>query len=288
MPLTALLSAGGVGCVRFPVQSGENLHALVGEVLMSGLGHDLAGAGDPTLLFLHGWCGNRSFFAPQCAHFSKTHRVVAVDLPAHGTSEVPNEYSIEAFANDVGEFARGLHLGPSVVFGHSIGAMVALALERQSPDLVDAVALIDPPPLSKEVWKGFSAQLISSFQGPDGPAGRRQFVEQMFLPTDDPARRAQIIETMTAVPNDIAIPLVRAIAAFDAMAALRECKVPVLTISSAVPTNDAASLLEANPSMTIGQTVGAGHFLMLEVPEQVNPMIERFLAVIPGGSLAAH
>jgi hypothetical protein len=146
--------------------------------------------------------------------------------------------------------------------------------------------MIDPPPLSKQVWKGFSAQLISSFEGPDGSAGRREFVEQMFLSTDDPARRARIVETMTSVPNDIAIPLVRAIAAFDAMAALRDCTVPVLTISSAVPTNDAASLLEANPTMMIGQTVGAGHFLMLEVPEQVNPMIERFLAVIPGGSLA--
>jgi pimeloyl-ACP methyl ester carboxylesterase len=255
---------------------------------MSELGHDVAGAGDPALLFFHGWCGDRTFFAPQFDHFSKTHRVVAVDLPAHGTSDVPKEYAIEAFANSVGDLARGLRLGPCVVFGHSLGAMVALALAQQSPDLVGAVALIDPPPLSKEVWKGFSSQLISSFEGPDGPAGRRQFVEQMFLPTDDPARRARIVQTMTAVPNDIAIPLVRAIAAFDAMAALRECKVPVLTISSAVPTNDAASLLEASPTMTIGQTVGAGHFLMLEVPEQVNPMIERFLAIIPGGSLAAH
>jgi pimeloyl-ACP methyl ester carboxylesterase len=255
---------------------------------MSELGHDVAGAGDPALLFLHGWCGDRSFFAPQFDHFSKTHRVVAVDLPAHGTSDVPKEYTIEAFANSVDDLARSLRLGPSVVFGHSIGAMVALALAQQSTDLVGAVAMIDPPPLRKEVWKGFSAQLISSFEGPDGPAGRRQFVEQMFLPTDDPARRAQIVQTMTAVPNDIAIPLVQAIAAFDAMAALRECRVPVLTISSAVPTNDAASLLEANPTMTIGQTVGAGHFLMLEVPEQVNPMIERFLAIIPGGSLAAR
>jgi pimeloyl-ACP methyl ester carboxylesterase len=70
------------------------------------------------------------------------------------------------------------------------------------------------------------------------------------------------------------------------MAALRECRVPVLTISSAVPTNDAASLLEANPSITLGQTVGTGHLLQLEVPEQVNPMIERFLAIIPGGLLS--
>ena len=70
------------------------------------------------------------------------------------------------------------------------------------------------------------------------------------------------------------------------MSALQACTVPVLAISSAVPTNDAASLVEANPTITIGQTVGAGHFLQLEVPEQVNPMIERFLAIIPGGSLS--
>jgi hypothetical protein len=28
-----------------------------------------------------------------------------------------------------------------------------------------------------------------------------------------------------------------------------------------------------------GQTVGAGHFHQLEVPEQITPMIERFLTV---------
>jgi pimeloyl-ACP methyl ester carboxylesterase len=210
-----------------------------------------------------------------------------VDLPGHGESAGPEEYAIEAFATSVAELASELRLGRTVVFGHSLGAMVALALPQVAPELVAAVALIDPPPLSKEVWKEFAPQLIASFSGPDGPTGRRQFVEQMFLPTDDPTRRAKIIETITAVPNDRAIPLVEAIAAFDGMAALQQCAVPVLTISSAVPTNDAASLLAANSAVTLGQTVGAGHFLQLEVPDQVNPMIERFLAIIPGGSLAA-
>jgi pimeloyl-ACP methyl ester carboxylesterase len=255
---------------------------------MGGLGYSTAGAGEPALLFLHGWCGDRSFFAPQFEYFSQSHRVVSVDLPGHGESAVPDVYSIEAFAGDVAALATDLQLGRSVVFGHSIGAMVALALSQSEPELVRAVALVDPPPLSKEVWNGFAPQLIASFSGPDGPTGRRQFVEQMFLATDDTTRRAKIIETMTSVPNDIAIPLVQAIAAFDAMAVLRRCQVPVVTISSAVPTNDTATLLEANATMMIGQTVGAGHFLQLEVPEQVNPMIERFLAIIPGGSLAGY
>jgi hypothetical protein len=29
----------------------------------------------------------------------------------------------------------------------------------------------------------------------------------------------------------------------------------------------------------IGQTVGAGHFIQFEVPDQVNAMIERFMTI---------
>jgi pimeloyl-ACP methyl ester carboxylesterase len=42
---------------------------------------------------------------------------------------------------------------------------------------------------------------------------------------------------------------------------------------------DALRLLEIKPDLAVGITVGAGHFHQLEVPEQVNAMIERFLAV---------
>src|SRR6476661_8819064 len=112
------------------------------EVNVGELGYDVAGAGEPALLFLHGWCGDRSFFAPQFEYFSHSHRVVSVDLPGHGTSSVPEEYAIDAFASRVAELAADLHLARAVVFGHSIGAMVALALSQSAPALVGAVALI--------------------------------------------------------------------------------------------------------------------------------------------------
>lgn len=247
---------------------------------MGGLAYDAAGEGSPDVLFLHGWCCDRSFFAPQFAHFSTAHRVVAVDLPGHGESAAPTEYTIEALASAVATLARDLGLGRSVVVGHSLGAMVALALTQQAPELVGAVVMVDPPPLSKEVWQDLAGQLVPSFQGPEGPAGRRQFVDQTFLPTDDAERRAWITETMCAVPNDIAIPMLETMAAYDSVAALRECDVPVITIGSAVPSNGSAFLLEANHAIVIGQTVGSGHFNQLEVPEQVNAMIDRFLWVM--------
>ncbi len=133
---------------------------------MSDLAYDTAGQDEPPLLFLHGWCGDRSFFGPQFEYFSATHRVVSVDLPGHGQSPAPSEYAVEAFATDVAALARRLGVRRVVAFGHSLGAMVALALSQQAPELVSAVVMVDPPPLSKEVWQGFAAQLIPSFQGP--------------------------------------------------------------------------------------------------------------------------
>ena len=56
---------------------------------MTALAYDEAGEGDPHLLFMHGWCGDRTFFAPQFDYFSAMHRVVSVDLPGHGASAVP-------------------------------------------------------------------------------------------------------------------------------------------------------------------------------------------------------
>jgi len=252
-----------------------------GTAELSGLAFDDAGKGDPNMLFLHGWCGDRTFFAPQFKHFSGAHRVVSVDLPGHGESPAPVQCTIEALATEVSTLTHTLGLTDLVVFGHSIGAMVALSLTEQRPGLVSAVVMVDPPPLSKEVWRDFAAELVPSFSGPGGSAGRRRFVEQMFLPTDDADRKARIIRTMCAVPNDVAIPMVKAMAAFDSVAVLSTCQVPILVIASAVPTNDSAFLQEVNPTITTGQTVGAGHFHQLEVPEQVNPMIERFLSTMP-------
>jgi pimeloyl-ACP methyl ester carboxylesterase len=247
----------------------------------AGLAFDSAGEGSPYLLFLHGWCGDRSFFAPQFDYFSAAHRVVSVDLPGHGKSRAPTANTVESLAADVAALGRDLGLGRGAMVGHSLGAMVGLALAQQAPDLVSAVIMVDPPPLSQEVWRGFAGELLPGFRGPDWPTARRKFIEQMFLPTDDAHRRAQIADSMCAVPNDIAIAMVQAMAAFDAVAILRSCEVPILTIASAVPTNGSAFLLEANAKIVISQTAGAGHFLQLEVPEQVNPMIERFLSISP-------
>jgi pimeloyl-ACP methyl ester carboxylesterase len=46
--------------------------------------------GDPPILFVHGWCCDHRYFAPQFERYAERgHRVVAVDLQGHGQSDKP-------------------------------------------------------------------------------------------------------------------------------------------------------------------------------------------------------
>ena len=139
------------------------------EVDMSGFGYDLEGAGDPALLFLHGWCCDLHLLrAPQFDYFSATHRVVSVDLPGCGESAVPSEYSIEAFASEVGELAGALGLWARrrlrSQFGH---ADRPYALAQQTPQFVAAVVMVDPPAdQQRTVWEGLAAAAHADARGP--------------------------------------------------------------------------------------------------------------------------
>ena len=85
---------------------------------------------------------------------------------------------------------------------------------------------------------------------------------------------------MCSVPLRVATAVIKGVVAWNGVAALPLCTVPVLLLDSAPGgSNEPARLLPLNPGLHFGMTVGAGHFHQLEVPEQVTAMIERFLQV---------
>src|SRR5438067_9223149 len=95
------------------------------------LAYETAGAGDPAMLFVHGWSCDRSYLYPQFEHFGGSHRVVTVDLRGHGDSSgpppTPGAYLVETFTDDVLTVAHAASLDRPIVIGHSLGALIALA-----------------------------------------------------------------------------------------------------------------------------------------------------------------
>ena len=244
--------------------------------------YEHTGRGDPPMLFVHGWCCDRTFFQPQIDYFQASHAVATLDLRGCGKSDRPDDgYDMPILADDVAFLCHHAEIARPVIVGHSLGGMIALELGARYPSLPAAVVAVDPGPIgmTPDTRSEFEA-FLTQMEGPDGEAVRRAWIdsEGMFLATDDPARRRSIVETMCAVPLGVAAQVIRGVNSWNGVGALLLCQVPILVLLAGTGgSNDPARLLPIRPDVQFGVTVGSGHFNQLEVPEQVNSMIERFM-----------
>ena len=242
--------------------------------------YERAGGGEPELLFVPGWCCDHTAFQPQFDHFGRTHSVTALDLRGCGQSDAPEDgYGIRDFADDLAQFCLAVGIEKPVVVGHSLGGMIAVELGARYPVLPSALVLLDPGPIDPlpETVKQLDAA-AEQLAGPGGEDVRRLWVEDMGARDEELAR--WIADLMSAVPLPIATAVIRNLNDWNGVGALGLCVVPVLLVRQTIGANpDVVRLREIKPDLEVGITVGAGHFHQLEVPEQVNAMIERFLAV---------
>jgi pimeloyl-ACP methyl ester carboxylesterase len=243
-----------------------------------------AGSGEPPFVFVHGWCCDHTYFAPQVERFSASHRVVAVDLRGHGASDAPEQrYSIEQFVDDLAWLVYTLGLDKPIVVGHSMGGVVAVGLGAGHPELVSGVVAVDSALVVNPERRAMLTGFAETLRGADYVQAARAFVLRMFEPTDDATLRERIVESMTSARQHVMASTMEELAGFDIESAVKALSVPTLVINRDRPPGGPQSVLvrvkELNPSLNVGQTVGAGHFMQLEVPDQVNSMIEQFLKV---------
>ncbi len=263
-------------------------------------------SGCPDLVLIHGWCCESSSMITIKEAFGEEHRIVEIDLRGHGESArieddgsmgvgfsrpsdldepVPRalrEVRIEDYADDVWLICRTAALRSPVLIGHSMGALVVLATlagHAAGPNAPVGGVLLDPAPVinakRKEFWAQAAPQVAADLSG----RWRTAFAESLFLPTDTASTRA-ITETMARFRPAVAAGAARAMAVFEGEAALRAVDHPLLVLHAATVEHQIKQVArDAGLRLTTGQTVGAGHFHHLEVPEQVMPMIRRWLQV---------
>ena len=101
---------------------------------------------NPGLILVHGGAAHAHWWAHLGPYFTARWHVVALDLSGHGDSGRRDEYSLEAWADEVMAVADHAGFpGPPVVVGHSLGGMVTIeAAVRHGDDLSGAV-IIDSP-----------------------------------------------------------------------------------------------------------------------------------------------
>jgi pimeloyl-ACP methyl ester carboxylesterase len=246
----------------------------------------------PPLVLVNGWTGDHRIFTPQIAHFSRERRVVAVDLRGHGASDAPEqEYTMAGFADDVAWQCRELGLENPVVIGHSLGGAVALELCGRYPDLAAGLVMIDSMVMMPATLRDHpdTRRLLEGIGGPDYSAVSQASAWEIGCDFDDTWRRRELFETYIlapclATPQHVAYSTIaNFILDYDPAPAAAACKIPMAYISADVPVIEAGRDLERLkrfcPQLVTAKTLLAGHFSPVEVADQVNAMIARFLAV---------
>ncbi len=259
---------------------GATLHYVVG------------GAGDPAIVFVHGWCSRASHWDAQLTHFAPSHLTLAVDRRGHGLSAITADgYRAEQHARDLADVLDREGIRSAVVVAHAGGCPTALELAHRRPELVGTVVLIDThlsPATDLDTRAGEARPplgvLLDQLDGDDGDAVFEAMYASFFSAhAGEVGRRA--LDDALQVPRTVAVAELASLAV-DTERLARQLHQPVLWLS--VDDADTARLSGLFRAVTFGRVVGSGHFPHLEVPDQVDAMIARFLEVVAAPPTPRH
>jgi pimeloyl-ACP methyl ester carboxylesterase len=106
-------------------------------------------ASGPPLLFLHGVTRRWQDFLLLAPMLAARWHVHGLDFRGHGrSSRTPGAYRLTDYVHDAEAFLNATFHEPAIVYGHSLGALTAVALAAQAPERVRALVLEEPPSIA--------------------------------------------------------------------------------------------------------------------------------------------
>ena len=196
------------------------------------------GAGERTIVLVHGWKLSHRPFDHAIMRLEKQHRVVAFDLRGMGESDKPNSrYDFDEHAGDLAFVLEHLGLEDVTLVGWSMGCSVVLQHMQRGGARVGRIALINGPiklarteddsfpwSMTEEVLEGYFSDMEQHW-----PSKEREFItDSLYRPGTD---LVNVIFAITQqAPLDGLMKVVRNQARLDFRALLPQIELPVLAI----------------------------------------------------------
>jgi pimeloyl-ACP methyl ester carboxylesterase len=273
-------------------------HGAQHRVTIDGREVNYAELGDgPALVFVHGLGASWQSWLENMPDFAVDHRVIAMDLPGFGFSEMPeDDISIEYYARWLCRLFDALEIDSAAVVGNSMGGFVGAELAIREPERVQRLVLVS----AAIFWQTYrrAQPLVQLARLTDAIVARA-----LTRTTDDIATRPRLRAWALAsagfrYPHHISkelahemvrsarrtdgfLPALEALADFPLEEELPKIGCPTLIVWGAqdtlVPVRDAKKMEDLIPTARRVIFERTGHVAMLERPERFNRVLREFL-----------
>jgi pimeloyl-ACP methyl ester carboxylesterase len=258
------------------------------------LAYAVGPAHGPPLVLFHGVARRWQDFVPLAPALATRWRLLAVDHRGHGRSTRCDSYLVRDYVADAVEFVREHVSEPAVIYGHSLGAMVALGVAALLPAAVRAIVLEDPPldTLGDQIARAPYQAMFTAYHelikdgAPDVDALTASLADVLLAAVAggpkmklgrvrDPASLRFMARCLVDLDPAVLLPLIQGhwLAGFSWPAAAERVTCPVLllqgneALGGMLRDADAQAAMELLPRVTHVRIAEAGHLLHWQATE---------------------
>jgi pimeloyl-ACP methyl ester carboxylesterase len=284
LSLSIMLLLGGLGLSPVLAQASPHQNVKTVKIATSadgtGINYYEYGPEDGSVLvFVHGWSCDASYWREQIAYFEGKYHMVLIDLAGHGRSGSEREnYTMEAFGQDVKAVVESIRADKVILIGHSMGAQVIAEAARLMPKKVIGLIAVDDLqnveyPLGKEQFTEMTTPFKKDFK-----QGVRGFVTGMLRSDNSPVNEWVISDMSLADPKVALSAINESLGGYltgDVAKLFDGLDVLVVAVNANLWPTDVAANRRHIKDFELIELDGLDHFLMLKAPERFNPALEQ-------------
>jgi pimeloyl-ACP methyl ester carboxylesterase len=246
------------------------------------------GHGDTTLLFIHGWCIDGTYWKNQVEYFSKKYNVYAIDLPGFGKSKAERaNWTIEEYANDVTAFIDTMNLRNVIIIGHSMAGDIMLQAALTNNPKISGIVGVDNfksidvalTPEQMKQMTDFLPLLEKDFKN-SAPV----YADMMLFHTTTSKDVKDRVKSDFANSNPVigyeTIMTLMQYAYADAQRLEQLNYKLYLVNSDGSPTNEIGLKNHCKNSFHVEPVSATGHYPMIEKPAEFNLALEKILKLL--------
>ncbi len=236
------------------------------------------GQGEPVVI-LHGWGSSSAAFNYIIKSFSDKFRMIAIDLPGFGDSDMINEpWDVNDYANFITDFLKAIDIENPVMIGHSFGGRVIFKGIGEGKFTANKIILLDSAGIKPK--KSIKSKIrLAAFKmvkcilscplWRNKTSGLLNRARSYFGSSDYNNAPPVLRQTLVKSVNE------------DLRHYMPRINAPTLLIwgenDTATPLNDAKIMNSLIPDSGLCVIKGGSHFSFIDSPYEVNAIISSFL-----------